>query len=144
MVNTILNILLIIAFFYIGFVIFQKIIPEMNKTKEGLVNNTIDPAVSSRTSNNGIGANAAKFAADLKAEILQQQDTLLIGKYKTDYENIILNTDDLINLIMLNTLLRIDQKNPQPTFTRLVLLKEAKVALNNVMKFVDSKTSSMF
>ena len=144
MKNTLSKILIIISFFFIGYIIFNKILPQLVNTKEGLENNSIDPSVSSTTFNDGVAANSAKFSADLKSNILKQQDTLLIGKYKTDYENIILNTDDSINLRMLNTLLKMDPENPDETYKKIVLLKETKVALNDIMKFVDSKNSSFF
>ena len=144
MKNTLSKILIIISFFFIGYIIFNKILPQLVNTKEGLENNSIDPSISSTTFNDGVAANSAKFSADLKSNILKQQDTLLIGKYKTDYENIILNTDDAINLRMLNTLLKMDPENPDETYKKIVLLKETKVALNDIMKFVDSKNSSFF
>jgi hypothetical protein len=64
--------------------------------------------------------------------------SFLISKYRKDYENIILNLDDFINNLMLKTALTVDKNTPQPTLSKLSELNQAKVALNNVMKFVDA------
>ena len=39
---------------------------------------------------------------------------------------------------MLKTALTVDKNTPQPTLSKLSELNQAKVALNNVMKFVDA------
>ena len=40
---------------------------------------------------NGIAGNAASYAAQIKAQAIKIEDQLLIPKYRTDYENVILN-----------------------------------------------------
>jgi hypothetical protein len=66
------------------------------------------------------------------------QDTFLISKYRSDYESAILNLDDLINNLMLRTTLNVNQDNPTNSIENLAKMQQAKVALNSVMKFVDS------
>lgn len=88
---------------------------------------------------NGIAGNAASYAAALKAAAIKCQDTLLISKYRSDYESAILNLDDLINCLMLETTLNVNQEDPYPAFNKLAQLQQAKDALNSVMKFVDSQ-----
>jgi len=63
---------------------------------------------------------------------------LLITKYRNDYENAILNLDDLINTIMLQTALSVDPTKPMDSIEKLAKLESSRTALNNVMKFVDS------
>ena len=41
---------------------------------------------------------------------------------------------------MLNTALTFNQNSPQQTIERLAQMQQAKVALNSVMKFVDSSS----
>ena len=65
------------------------------------------------------------------------QDSLLISKYRTDYENVIINMDDLVSNLMLKTVLTIDQSKPEDGLTKLAALGQAKAALNVTMKFVD-------
>lgn len=91
------------------------------------------------TSVNGIAGNAAAYGAAIKAEAIKAQDTLLISKYRSDYETVILNLDDLLNNIMLKTTLTIDPNDPVEAVVKLSKLGEAKIALNSVMKFVDSQ-----
>ncbi len=88
---------------------------------------------------NGVAGNAASYSAALKAATIKMQDTLLISKYRSDYESSILNLDDLINNLMLNTALNVNQSNPGDAIEKLAKMQQAKVALNSVMKFVDSQ-----
>ncbi|NDI16400.1 MAG: hypothetical protein EBY83_00265 [Verrucomicrobia bacterium] len=68
----------------------------------------------------------------------KNQDVLLISKYRTDYENVILSLDDLINTMMLQTALTVNPSNPSTSLEKLVQLNSARGALNSVMKFIDS------
>ena len=88
---------------------------------------------------NGIAGNAASYAASIKAATIKMQDTFLISKYRSDYESSILNLDDLINNLMLKTALSVTQTNPGESIEKLAKMQQAKVALNSVMKFVDSQ-----
>ena len=88
---------------------------------------------------NGVAGNAASYGAALKASTIKLQDTFLISKYRSDYESVILNMDDLINNLMLKATLSLDQSKPQETVESLAKMQQAKVALNSVMKFIDSQ-----
>jgi hypothetical protein len=88
----------------------------------------------------GIAGNAATYSSTIKSETVKLHDTFLISKYRKDYENIILNLDDYINMMMLKTALTVDQDNPGPSIIKLSDMNNAKTALNNVMKFVDSSS----
>lgn len=88
---------------------------------------------------NGIAGNAASYAAALKASTIKMQDTFLISKYRSDYETAILNMDDLISNLMLKTALSMNQSKPEESIEKLAKMQQAKVALNSVMKFVDSQ-----
>jgi hypothetical protein len=88
---------------------------------------------------NGIAGNAAAYSASLTAATIKSQDTFLISKYRSDYESAILNLDDLINNLMLKTVLSVNQDNPGESVIQLGQMQQAKVALNSVMKFVDSQ-----
>jgi hypothetical protein len=101
----------------------------------------------SLSSTNGIGGNASQYNATLKAEVIKMQDTLLIPKYRAEYENSILNLDDYLNLAMLKTALSINLTNeiepgkPNPNIALLSSLKvlsDAKSTLNSSMKYLDT------
>jgi hypothetical protein len=88
---------------------------------------------------NGIAGNAPSYGAQIKAATIKLQDTFLISKYRSDYETIILNLDDQVDNLMLKTVLSIDSNNPADGLKKLAEMNQAKVALNNVMKFVDKQ-----
>ena len=88
---------------------------------------------------NGVAGNAASYGATIKAENIKLQDAFLITKYRTDYETAILNLDDLLNSLMLKTALSIDAKKPADGIKQLAEMNQAKLALNNVMKFIDKQ-----
>jgi hypothetical protein len=90
------------------------------------------------TSGTGIAGNAATFGATVKAASIKFQDTFLISKYRTDYETVILNLDDLISNLMLKTALSMDPNNPGASLEKLNQMQQSKIALNSVMKFVDA------
>ncbi len=87
----------------------------------------------------GIAGGAAAYAAALKMASVKMQDELLINKYRSDYENCIITADDYVNNLMLQTTLSIDRSNPQVALSKLGELQQAKIALNSVMKYVDSQ-----
>lgn len=95
--------------------------------------NTITPT------DNGIAGNAASYGAQIKAATIKLQDTFLISKYRSDYETVILNLDDLVDNLMLKTVLSIDINNPGDSVKKLADMNQAKLALNNVMKYVDKQ-----
>ena len=87
----------------------------------------------------GVAGGAAAYAASLKSHAVKHQDTLLVSKYRNDYENAILNLDDLIDNLMLTTALNVNPNNHTEGIETLAKLNGAKSALNNVMKFIDGK-----
>jgi hypothetical protein len=113
------------------------------KKREGLETATATPT-SSTSSSNGIAGNAATYAATIKQKTVNLNDTLLISKYRKDYESIIVNLDDFVNSMMLNTVASIDTSSantPSKMIESMKLLNElsaAKDSLNKVMKFVEN------
>jgi hypothetical protein len=121
---------------FILFIIY--IIFKFTKTVEGL--ETLTPTSSGE---GGVAGNADSYASTIKSNTIKQQDTFLISKYRKSYETVILNLDDLINNLMLQTTLNIDSNGKidkvLESFKTLNTLSESKQALNQVMKFVDSQ-----
>ena len=123
------NLLIFMALCFIGYLIFRNI-----SFKEGLTTE------STTTSKTGVAGDAASYAASIKSASIKQKDTLLVSKYRSDYENVILNLDELIDGIMLNTALNIDVSSPITDLDKLSKLNGAKIALNGVMKYIDSSS----
>jgi hypothetical protein len=101
--------------------------------KEGLETET----TSTSTSSNGVAGGAAAYGANIKAQVIKLQDITLISKYRADYENVVINMDDLVNNLMLQVTLNIDHSKPEVGLEKLAKLNQAKAALNSVMKFID-------
>jgi len=92
------------------------------------------------SSTNGVAGNSAAYAAQIKAQAIKIEDQLLISKYRTEYENVVLNLDELVNDLMLQTALNVNQANPQQSMIKLSQLQQAKTALNSVMKYIDASS----
>ena len=123
----------------IGFLVFlaTKTLKLHMKVVEGLTNSTDTTIVSSEA------GSAANYASTLKNQVVQLQDTLLISKYRKEYESVVLNMDDYINVLMLQTVLSINpaSKTNDANLGIIKILNElnsSKSALNNVMKYIDS------
>jgi hypothetical protein len=131
------NLLLFIAICFVVFMLFRNFNynPMLIEGMTDASGNTI--AVNAPA--NGIAGNAASYGAALKAATIKSEDTFLISKYRSDYETAILNLDDLLNNLMLKTALTVNPENPGDSIDKLAKMQQAKVALNSVMKFVDSK-----
>lgn len=125
-IKFLINLSIFVILCVLIYIVFSNI-----NMREGLTNQ-------GSQANNGIGGNAESYAALLKTMTIEKQDTLLISKYRKQYENAILNMDDLLNNLMLETVLKYDNKDPNKTIVTLANFNQAKTALNSVMKFVDS------
>jgi hypothetical protein len=86
----------------------------------------------------GVAGNASNYGANIKAQTIKLQDTLLVNKYRSEYENAIINLNDMVNVLMLKQTLSISESNPAEGLEKLTKLNEAKTALNSVMKYIDS------
>jgi hypothetical protein len=131
MKKELMNLFLFIGICFISYLIFKNL--HFN-TVEGMTNSDTPTPT-----NDGIAGNAAAYGATIKAATIKLQDTFLISKYRTDYETSILNLDDLLNNLMLKTALSIDSNNPGDSIKQLSDMNQAKLALNNVMKYVDKQ-----
>lgn len=126
-----INLFFIIAICFVAYLLFRNL-----DFKEGMTSDS--PTSTSSTTANGIAGSAENYAANIKSETVKNQDMLLISKYRKEYENAILNLDDLINTMMLQTALTVDNSKPMASIEKLNQLNSAKGALNSVMKFVDA------
>jgi hypothetical protein len=140
--STITNLCIFIGICIFSYLIFRNLNTNNSSYVEGMTDSTTDasgnPAPPPGSITNGVAGNAAGYAAQLKSAVIKSQDELLITKYRSDYENAVLNLDDYLNTIMLQTALSVNQNNPQQSIAKLAQMQQAKVALNSIMKFVDS------
>jgi len=142
-----INVLFILAICFVAYILFRNL---NFKMKEGMTTdpsgNPISSAMASSSSSSsstgtgsstGIAGGAQTYAANIKSMVIKNQDVLLISKYRNDYENAILNLDDLINTMMLQTALSVNTSNPTSSLEKLAQMNSARSALNSVMKFLD-------
>ena len=112
-------------------------------TNEGETSEKPD-TVKSANLTSGSGANAEKYADAIKSLTVKMQDELLIGKYRKDYENAIINLDDFVSILMLKQVLSLkpNDGNPKANIEMLAslnILKSSKDALNSTMTFLDKQ-----
>ena len=109
---------------------------------EGMTTSEVESKKTSTTSttsvSNGVAGTAASYAAQIKSQAIKIEDQLLITKYRSDYENVILNLDELVNDLILQTALNVNLTNPQQSMVQLSQLQQAQGALNSAMKYMDS------
>jgi hypothetical protein len=131
---------IIAAICFLLFIIFST----MNTEKEGFVKKNSSSSQDSflgSSSSSGVAGQAESYTADIQTQVIKLQDTMLLSKYRGNYENVVMALDDLVDNLMLKTALSMSSTNPQESLTELVNLNNAKTALNNVMKFIDSSSS---
>jgi hypothetical protein len=125
------NLLIFISICILTYIVFRNV-----NFKEGLENKSSTSSTTT-SSTSGVAGGAATYAANIKEQVIKLQDTTLISKYRADYENVVINMDDLVNNLMLQVTLNIDQSKPEDGLEKLAKLNQAKAALNSVMKFID-------
>ena len=138
MKKELMNLFIFVAICFVAYILFRNLNFKFS-TREGMTDASGNTSSSSSTSS-GVAGNAASYGATLKAATIKQQDMLLISKYRSDYETVILNLDDLVNNLMLTASLNVNPNNPYETLTKLSQLNQAKSALNNVMSFIDKSS----
>jgi hypothetical protein len=130
------NLFLFIVICFVIYLVFNSF--NYNPIREGMTDASGN-SINVSSPGNGIAGNAASYSAALKSNVIKSQDTFLISKYRSDYESAIINLDDLINNLMLKTALSVNQTDPSSAIDNLAKMQQAKIALNSVMKFVDSQ-----
>ena len=92
------------------------------------------------SSNVGMGVEAKDTAGKIKSLSIALTDKLLVPKYKKDYETLIINAEEYINALMLSKVLAAGNEDIS-ALIQVGQLKQAKDALNDVMKYVDTYSS---
>ena len=126
--EVVINTLIFLALGYASYYILTK----MFAYQEGLTN--VDKPGDIR-----IGVKAKAFAAEITALSSQKHDAFIFGTYRDDYEHVIVNLADFVEMLMLETTLSIDASDPMTGIDKLVKLSQAKIALNSVLTHLDKK-----
>ncbi len=127
---------LILAIVFTGFIVF-KLINKTNRIFEGLTNNDDDKT---RTT-------IQEIVTKLKKESELLEDTLLIDKHRSDYEDMFLALEDYSNLALIQMLSffannpSLEKESSKTMIEGINHVNTLKTTLNDVMEFMDSKRS---
>ena len=116
---------------------FFKISDTNNIYKEGMENNES----SGQSGPNGIAGNGATYLTQLKQSttLLKDKFNLNNSEYRKNTEDIILEMDKLLGFVTLEAILTTNKDKPELTIGKLSQLSQARIALNNALKFVDKQ-----
>lgn len=94
------------------------------------------------SSSSGEAGSAARYADEIKAKMVELQDTLLIDKYRKSYETTIINLDDYIGMLMVQQCLNLKLDGGKELLTglnALNTLRNAKDNLNTTLEYLDKQ-----
>lgn len=142
-IKTIGIIFLVIFVSYMVMKMLKLQVNFMNKTMEGMTGTIEETANVASASAGGVAGNAAGFNESVKSMVTGIKDSLLISKYRSDYENIIINFEEYLSLmtakVVLSTNIKDTPENVMKSVNDIVALDNARNSLNNLMKYVDSQ-----
>jgi hypothetical protein len=138
MIDFLKNLLITFVFLLFLYLVFRSV----GGYKEGMTTDKDKEEDEEKPETNNHGGNASTYSTKLKSQIIKLQDKSLIHKYRPDYENVVMNLDDLTDHLMLQSAMSINPKDPQSSIdalNRIATLNNSKAGLNNIMKFIDGK-----
>ena len=130
------NLLITFVFLLFLYLVFRSV----GGYKEGMTTDKEEEEEKPETNN--YGGNASTYSSKLKAHVIKLQDKSLLHKYRPDYENVVMNLDELTDHLMLQSAMSVNPKDPQSSIdalNRIASLNNSKAGLNNIMKFIDGK-----
>jgi|UniRef100_A0A6C0E543 hypothetical protein len=131
---------------YFAFRVMNELIPRLQETFteniEGLT--TLSNSKNNLGSSfNGVAGNAATYSKKIEGQTAKMIDGMLIPKYRSDYESVLLNLEHFHNANLLNKLLNYNLNDPTKSSEELsdIVKHHDNVvqSLNNAMKFLDSQ-----
>lgn len=142
----IVGILVLLAFF---FYIATGALKIQNNVLEGFVKMTNTSSSTTESgepsTNAGIAGSSGNIANAVGEQTIKMQDTFLIKKYRKNYENLIINTDEYVSYLMVDNLLKLKTDDSEESkkeniaiLDNINKLSASKTSLNGIMKFVDS------
>jgi hypothetical protein len=138
--NDLLTSACILAMLLFAAYISSKTLTYLSNNLEGM--ETSKSTGTTSTSTTGVGAGAASWGDAIKSATTKINDAMLVSKYRKDYENVIINAEDCVNASMLSALMTSplgpDGNVTVQTLTAIKNMNDSKVALNEIMKYVDS------
>ncbi len=118
-------IVLIIALFFVIFLATM-----LGSKKEGLTSSS--SASTFKAGGNGEAGLAAGYADEIKAKTVELQDTLLIAKYRKEYETTLINLDEYIGMLMVQQCLQLKLDGGKELLAGLDALNTLQSSKNNL------------
>ena len=94
---------------------------------------------------NGSPSDVPKLASDVKTLTNKIEDTLQVTKYRKDYEDLIIKSDELFELLKLDALADMknvkmdDDKRIVESAEKIRLFEEARKSLESALNYIDTK-----
>ena len=94
---------------------------------------------------NGSPSDVPKLASDVKTLTNTIEDTLQVTKYRKDYEDLIIKSDELFELLKLDALADMknvkmeDDKRIVESAEKIRLFEEARKSLESALNYIDTK-----
>lgn len=126
-------IIIIIAVFFV--IVVATSFGNLLSKKEGLTS-------SSSSSSSGEAGLASAYAEEIKAKTVELQDTLLVAKYRKEYETCIINLDDYVGMLMIQQALNMKLDGGKELLIGLDALNTLKLAKDNLnisMEYLDKQ-----
>ena len=135
----------VIGYIIIGIAFFYFCFKSLNIQLNVMENFVTMTRNTDETANSGISGKSSTTANGIGEQTIKMQDIFLIKKYRQNYENLIINSDDYISYLMLYTLMNLKLDDSEDSkklnielFGNIKMLNDSKVSLNALMKFIDS------
>ena len=139
--QTILKIsLLFIAVILVLYLVFNYLDLEAVYVNDILNNSTIG-----MEGFTGTASNVPKLANDVETLTNKVEDSLQVRKYRKDYENLIIKSDELFELLKLDALADMkdvkmdDDKRIVESAEKIRLFEEARKSLESALSYIDTK-----
>ena len=129
-------IIIIIAVFFV--IVVATSFGNLLSKKEGLTSS----CSSSSSSSSGEAGLASAYAEEIKAKTVELQDTLLVAKYRKEYETCIINLDDYVGMLMIQQALNMKLDGGKELLIGLDALNTLKLAKDNLnisMEYLDKQ-----
>jgi hypothetical protein len=147
--DSLLKIIGILVVLFLFFYMATSALKIQNNILEGFVKMTDTSGSKTSTgepgTNAGVAGSSGNIANGIGEQTIRMQDTFLIKKYRKNYENLIINTDEYVNYLMLENLLKLSTDGSDESNTKNINILEninklsaSKTSLNGLMKFIDS------
>ena len=123
---------------YVSFSMMNKYLPSMKdklNNLEGLTTLTSSKD-GVTTSLNGVAGNASNYAKKLEVHTTKMIDTMLIPKYRSDYEQILLHLENFHNASLLNKFLSYNLSDPNKSNEELSKIVKHH---DSVVQFLDTQ-----